>query len=77
MIDDKFTARLCDFGLDRVIRQDGGKTLSTTATAHHGTIRYLAHELVKDPRPPSTASDIHALGCIGLEVRPSLIEYNI
>jgi hypothetical protein len=45
----------------------------TTATAHHGTVRYLAYELVKDERPPSTASDVHALGCIGFEVGLSLV----
>jgi len=78
LIDDNFTARLCDFGLVRVIHQDGAKTGTTTATAHHGTVRYLAHELVNDPnpRPPSTASDVHALGCIGLEVSLSLTVYN-
>jgi serine/threonine protein kinase len=48
----------------------------TTTTAHTGTARYLAYELIasdEEPRP-TTASDVHALGCVGMEVRtaPSL-----
>ena len=42
----------------------------TTTTHHTGTERYLAYELVsagEDARP-TTASDVYALGCIGLEV---------
>jgi hypothetical protein len=42
----------------------------TTTTAHAGTVRYLAYELAVagDDACPTTASDIHAVGCIGLEV---------
>ena len=42
----------------------------TTTTHHTGTERYLAYELViaGDEAIPTTASDIYAVGCIGLEV---------
>lgn len=43
----------------------------TTTSAHTGTARYLAYELLgseEDPKP-TTASDVHALGCVGMEVR--------
>jgi serine/threonine protein kinase len=42
----------------------------TTTTAHTGTTRYLAYELVQNMgvAKPTTASDIYALGCIGMEV---------
>jgi hypothetical protein len=43
----------------------------TTEVAFHGTVRYLAYELVMYERLPSTASDVHALGCVGREVRAS------
>lgn len=45
----------------------------TTTSECRGTDRYLAYELVttQDPNQISTASDVHALGCIGLEVRPN------
>jgi serine/threonine protein kinase len=43
----------------------------TTTTAHTGTERYLAPELVNgdDLEYPTAASDIYAMGCLGLEVR--------
>jgi serine/threonine protein kinase len=43
----------------------------TTTTEHTGTERYLAPELVMadDGGRPTIASDVYALGCIGLEVR--------
>jgi serine/threonine protein kinase len=41
----------------------------TTTTEHTGTERYLAPELVTSNLPtPTTASDVYALGCLGLEV---------
>ncbi|KAG8818655.1 hypothetical protein FRC17_010756 [Serendipita sp. 399] len=59
---------ICDFGLARLILEEGG-TGTTTTTAHTGTERYLAYELVvsDDIITPTVASDIHALGCIGLD----------
>jgi len=69
LIDDTGHAQICDFGLVRIFL-DEGSTGMTTTTSHTGTERYLAYELVmagEDARP-TTASDIHAVGCIGLEV---------
>ena len=48
----------------------------TTTTAHAGTARYLAYELVESlglgDNLPTTASDVHALACIGMEVSTRL-----
>jgi serine/threonine protein kinase len=76
-MDDNGNPRICDFGLARII-QEGGTGGLTTTTEHTGTERYLAPELVTSNLPtPTTASDIYALGCLGLEVRVRfLIEYN-
>jgi serine/threonine protein kinase len=43
----------------------------TTTSEHAGTIRYLAPELVASDVsvPPTLASDMYALGCLGLQVR--------
>ena len=70
LIDDTGNAQICDFGLVRVCVEDG-KSGTTTTTAHTGTERYLARELLVegDEARPTRASDIYALGCIGLEVR--------
>ncbi|KAG8812252.1 hypothetical protein FRC17_002114 [Serendipita sp. 399] len=72
LIDDDGEARLCDFGLVRYVQETG--TGTTTTTAHTGTARYLARELVApdsdpgaDGLKPTTKSDCHALGCIALE----------
>ena len=42
----------------------------TTTSEHTGTARYLAPELVASDHAvlPTVASDLHALGCLGLEV---------
>ena len=42
----------------------------TTTSEHTGTTRYLAPELVSSEEnvPPTTESDVYALGCLGLEV---------
>lgn len=59
---------LCDFGLIRLDCEEG-PTGTTTTSGYSGTNRYLARELLVDPEAlPSTASDIHALGCVGMEV---------
>ncbi|KAG8791786.1 hypothetical protein FRC16_000285 [Serendipita sp. 398] len=66
LIDSNGTAKLCDFGLIRVVQE--GDTGMATSTPHTGTARYLSHELVTDENAtPTVASDSHALGCIGLE----------
>jgi serine/threonine protein kinase len=69
LIDEKGHAKLCDFGLVKVLAE--GKSLGfTTTTPHTGTDRYLAPELVfaDESVAPTTASDIYALGCLGLKV---------
>jgi serine/threonine protein kinase len=67
-VDGGGTAKICDFGLTRLITECKG-TGYTTASGHTGTMRYLSYELIVDEgRPPTTMSDVHALGCIGLEV---------
>ncbi|KAG8763301.1 hypothetical protein FRC15_008054, partial [Serendipita sp. 397] len=66
LIDDDGVARLCDFGLVRLIQETPSGM--TTTTAHTGTVRYLAQELViSDDPKPTTETDCHALGCIALE----------
>lgn len=63
-------AQLCDFGLVRLVHDQMATGLTTT-TAHTGTARYLSLELVEadEGSIPTTASDMYALGCIGMEVR--------
>ena len=70
LVDNDGVAKICDFGLLRLIRASG-PTGMTTTSSHSGTTRYLSYELVSedddDPKP-TTASDIYALACIGMEV---------
>jgi len=68
LIDDAGHSQICDFGLVR-IHLDHGRSGMTTTSHHFGTERYLAWELSEGENPPSTASDVYAVGCIGLEVR--------
>ncbi|KAG8821831.1 hypothetical protein FRC17_009726 [Serendipita sp. 399] len=69
LLDEKGNPQICDFGLARLILEEGSSGMTTT-TAHTGTERYLAYELVasNDTVMPTVESDIHALGCIGLDV---------
>ncbi|PVF95332.1 kinase-like protein, partial [Serendipita vermifera] len=60
-------AKVCDFGLLKLLAEE---TMGmTTTSAHIGTMRYLARELVIADDQPNTTShtDVHALGCLGLE----------
>jgi serine/threonine protein kinase len=43
----------------------------TTTTEHTGTDRYIAPEFLRSEEStvPTTASDVYALGCLGLKVR--------
>ncbi|KIM20361.1 hypothetical protein M408DRAFT_308164 [Serendipita vermifera MAFF 305830] len=67
LIDDTGHARICDFGLACLILERGS-TGTTTTSAHSGTDRYKAPELItKLNAKPTVASDVYALGCIGLE----------
>jgi serine/threonine protein kinase len=56
-------------GLVRIFLEEGSSGMTTT-TYHTGTERYLAYELViaGEEAIPTTASDVYAVGCIGLEV---------
>jgi len=75
LVDKDGVGQLCDFGLTRFM-EDGLESGLTTTTAHTGTTRYLAYELVEydDDKPiPTMATDVYALGCLGLEVCSCLI----
>ncbi|KAG8824246.1 hypothetical protein FRC18_010564 [Serendipita sp. 400] len=67
LIDSDRTAKLCDFGLVRLIREEVNTGMTTTS-AHTGTARYLSKELVVAEHPmPTPASDCYAFGCVALE----------
>jgi serine/threonine protein kinase len=70
LVDDQFAARICDFGLVRLIHEEVSTGMTTTS-AYSGTARYLAFELVEsdEDQLPTEGSDVYALGCIGFEVR--------
>lgn len=72
LIDDDEHARICDFGLTRIILDTDEHSNLTTTTIHTGTARYLAYELaVQDDQTridPTKETDIWALGCLGLEL---------
>jgi hypothetical protein len=70
LIEEFLNAKICDLGLVRLIQRNGSSTGLTTSS-HTGTVRYLAYELVECGELPTTSSDVHALGCIGLEVSSS------
>ncbi|KAG9054438.1 hypothetical protein FS842_005125 [Serendipita sp. 407] len=74
LIDSNRNPRICDFGLARLFLEIG-HTGTTTASPHTGTIRYLSPELSRGA-PISTASDVYALGCIGLVFIFSLLPYH-
>lgn len=70
LVDDDGVAKICDFGLLRLVRESA-PTGMTTSSSHTGTTRYLSYEMISDddndPKP-TTASDVYALACIGMEV---------
>jgi serine/threonine protein kinase len=71
LVDDDGSAKICDFGLLRLVRESA-PTGMTTKSSHTGTTRYLSYELVSGEDDydgkPTTASDVYALACIGMEV---------
>jgi serine/threonine protein kinase len=76
LVHDTGHARICDFGLVRILSDDAVR-LNTT-TKHTGTARYLAYELVVDEKPlPTEASDVHAIGCIGLDVSSHILDFEV
>jgi serine/threonine protein kinase len=69
LIDDQEHARICDFGLARILSEI--KTDLTTTTNYTGSLRYMAYELARTDEPftvPTASSDMYAMGCLGLEV---------
>jgi hypothetical protein len=60
---------VCDFGLTRILSEESMGM--TTTSAHTGTMRYLAYELIVADESPMTtiATDLYALACLALEVR--------
>jgi serine/threonine protein kinase len=72
LIDNCGNARICDFGLVRIVLEEHASDDGMITTSDHaGTDRYLAFELMVDGALPTAASDIYALGCLGLEVGSS------
>jgi serine/threonine protein kinase len=69
LIDDSGIPKICDFGLARIFLEQASTGLTTTSE-HTGTARYLAPELVASDTTvyPTLASDVYALGCLGLDV---------
>jgi serine/threonine protein kinase len=83
LVDDHGVAKLCDFGLLRLVHESA-PTGMTTTSSHTGTVRYLSYELISikdddddddesddsksDETKPTTASDVYALACIGVQV---------
>jgi serine/threonine protein kinase len=70
LIDDNGVAKICDFGLVRILMEEGDQSGMTTTSAHRGTERYLPYELVttQDANELTMASDVYSMGCIGLFV---------
>ena len=69
LINDDESPQICDFGLISIYLGEGDSGMTTTSP-FSGTDRYQAYELLLDGDTvlPTMASDIFALGCIGLEV---------
>ncbi|KIM26054.1 hypothetical protein M408DRAFT_25702 [Serendipita vermifera MAFF 305830] len=69
IIDDSGCPRICDFGLAQIFYDEADSGMTTT-TEHTGTDRYLAPELLVDEvnTRPTAASDVYAVGCLGLEL---------
>jgi len=67
LIDGNKSARIADFGLTSVLRHHS-ISISMTAPAWGGTIRWMAPELYDEKSSPSKESDIYALGMVVYEV---------
>jgi serine/threonine protein kinase len=80
LVDDG-VARLCDFGLSRLVHQQELGDLTAT-TVYDGPERYMAPEIFASVDVqrviPTYEGDIYALGCIMLEVgvRPNKLGYS-
>ena len=73
LIDSTFSARIADFGLTSALR-NYSMSISVTAPARGGTLRWMAPELFNDDSHPSKASDIYALSMVNYEVG---LHYNL
>lgn len=74
LVDGQFRAKIYDFGLVNLLHDQSDAVMTTIADSA-STTRYLAYELVSsdEEQLPTMASDVYALGCIGLEVYPSTL----
>lgn len=74
LINDKHRACLSDFGLSSITHDARTASLITSSTALHGSIRWMAPELLhpehagRDNGKPSAESDIYAFAMVMLEV---------
>lgn len=67
LIDSNRSARIADFGLTNALYSHP-MSISMTAPAQVGTLRWMAPELFDDGSHPTKASDIYALGMVAYEV---------
>jgi serine/threonine protein kinase len=76
LIADDGVGRVTSFGLARLTPGDG-HTGMTITFPHGGTAQYLSYELVagEEAQKPTTASDIWALACIGIEVGVCILHW--
>ncbi|KZV95430.1 WD40 repeat-like protein [Exidia glandulosa HHB12029] len=73
LIDDDGTARLCDFGLSRLLAKHSQSITNTTSVK--GTFRWMAPELLLDGGHHTYKSDMWAVGCLLLEIWAGLPPY--
>ena len=67
LIDNDRSARIADFGLTSLLPHPF-ISISMTAPALGGTLPWMAPELLDGTSPPSSESDIYALGMVAYEV---------
>lgn len=69
LVDGKGNPKLIDFGVARVIADEGGATITRTANGHLvGTLQYLAPELCESGGEVGTRSDVYSLGVVLYEM---------
>ncbi|KAG8923579.1 hypothetical protein FRC02_011051 [Tulasnella sp. 418] len=73
LVDDHGAACLCDFGSTRLI--EGITGFTTTSQNGKATLRFSAPERLMEDKPPTTASDIWAFGCVVIEVFTGKLPY--
>jgi hypothetical protein len=72
LMDDNRVPRICDYGLMRIYLEERCNGLDARSSSM-GSGRYIAPELVfaSDDAIPTAASDVWAIGCVGLDVSQS------